>query len=245
MQVTSCRMEGRNRTTVPVELSSLSKPPVFEITATENISTHGARIVTKGSWQAHQPVSLKSLQGDLRSQARVVYCETLYENKFAVGVELVSPVGSWKGWAVSPVKGPTEKNLACTSVPSLGSSGKTIKKIGIAAILLLIALLVFWPRNYAGRFARRPGTNVALDSKSGKPCRISGEKTPTAIEALTCRYNRSCYMPSDAAGNPIPRCSEIVEAQTHKEEVLRRFMAGILALFGIHIAIRHWSKQEA
>lgn len=96
------RMEGRKRTGVAVELSSLSDPPVFEITSTENISTHGARIVTKSSWQAHEPVSLKSLQGDLRSRARIVYCESLdelqQENRFAVGVELVSPSGSWKRW---------------------------------------------------------------------------------------------------------------------------------------------------
>jgi hypothetical protein len=98
MQVTTGRMEGRSRTRVGVLLSSLGKPVVFEITATENISTHGARIVTKSSWPAHEPVSLKSLQGDLRSQARIVYCETLHENKFAVGVELVSPMGSWKRW---------------------------------------------------------------------------------------------------------------------------------------------------
>ena len=240
MKVTSSRLEDRNRTTVAVELSSLSKPPVFEITSSENISTHGARIVTQGGWPTHEPVSLKSLQGDLRSQARIVYCETLYENKFAVGVELVSPMGSWKRWAVSPVEGATEKNRARTSAPSLGSCGKTIKKIGIAAILLLIALFVFWPRNYAGRFVRRPGTNFALDNKTSKPCRISGEKTPTGIEALTCRFRRSCYLSSDVAGNPIPLCSEIAEAETHKEEVLRRFVgAGMLALFGIYIAIRH------
>lgn len=98
MQVTSSRLEGRSRTSVAVELSSLSKPPVFEITSTENISTRGARVVTKSVWQAHEPMSLKSLQGDLRSQARVVYCETLDENKFAVGVELISPMGSWKRW---------------------------------------------------------------------------------------------------------------------------------------------------
>lgn len=98
MQVASIRLEGRNRASVAVELSSLSKPPVFEITSTENISTYGARIVTKAIWQANEPLSLKSLQGDLRSQARVVYCEPFDENKFAVGVELVSPVGSWKRW---------------------------------------------------------------------------------------------------------------------------------------------------
>ena len=102
MQITSGRMESRKRTGVAVELSSLSKPPVFEITTTENISTHGARLVTKSSWQAHEQVSLKSLQGNLSAQARIVYCETvhedLHEGRFAIGVELVSPIGSWKTW---------------------------------------------------------------------------------------------------------------------------------------------------
>ena len=102
MQITSGRMEIRKRTGVAVEMSSLSKPPVFEIATTENISTHGARLVTKSSWQAHQPVSLKSLQGNLRAQARIVYCETVeehsHEGRFAIGVELVSPIGSWKRW---------------------------------------------------------------------------------------------------------------------------------------------------
>ena len=98
MQVTSSRLEGRSRTSVAVELSSLSKPLVFEVTSTQNISTHGARVVTKSVWQAREPMSLKSLQGDLRSQARVVYCEALDANKFAVGIELISPMGSWKRW---------------------------------------------------------------------------------------------------------------------------------------------------
>lgn len=102
MRLTSGRTECRSRAGVAVELSSLSKPPVFEITTTENISTRGARIVTKSTWRAHEPVSLKSLQGDLRSRARIVYCENLHEDlqedRFAVGVELVSPIGSWKRW---------------------------------------------------------------------------------------------------------------------------------------------------
>lgn len=98
MPVRPGRIENRSRAGVAVELSSLGSPPIFEITSTENISTHGARIVTKSSWEAHEPVSLRSLQGDLRSRARIVYCETLYESRFAVGVELVSPMGNWKRW---------------------------------------------------------------------------------------------------------------------------------------------------
>ena len=96
MRLTTDRNEIRSRTRVRVELSTLNKPLVIEIASTEDISTHGACIVTKARWQANEPVSLESLQGDLRSQARVVYCEPLQENEFAVGVELVEPVGTWK-----------------------------------------------------------------------------------------------------------------------------------------------------
>jgi len=38
---------------------------------------------------------LVSAQGGVRTEARVVYCEYLGSDKFAVGLELVKPVGNW------------------------------------------------------------------------------------------------------------------------------------------------------
>jgi len=58
-----------------------------------NISLHGARVVTKRRWQPNDRVLVNSLRGELRSRARVVYCEALQKNAFAIGLELFSQVG--------------------------------------------------------------------------------------------------------------------------------------------------------
>jgi len=88
------RIESRTPTTVSVELSTLDESLTMEITFTENISPHGARVVTKRRWQPNDRVLVNSLRGDLRSRARVVYCEALQKNAFAIGLELFSQVGS-------------------------------------------------------------------------------------------------------------------------------------------------------
>ena len=88
------RIESRTPTIVAVELSTLGEPLTMEITSTENISLHGARVVTKRRWQPNDRVLVNSLRGDLRSRARVVYCEALQKNGFAIGLELFSQVGS-------------------------------------------------------------------------------------------------------------------------------------------------------
>jgi hypothetical protein len=142
-------------------------------------------------------------------------------------------------------------------------------KLGIA-VMLVIVLLAFWPRNYAGRFVPRQGTNLALDNKTGQSCRMSGEKTPSDAEDFFKKYRSknndeikspptdgedilkeyrvkpqlpSGFVPD--APKPILLCSEIVDAETHREEVITRFVgAGLLVLFGIYVTVRHWRKRD-
>ena len=122
---------------------------------------------------------------------------------------------------------------------------KNETKLGIAAVLLAIALLAFWPRSYAGRFVPRQGTNLALDNKTGHSCRMSGEKAPSDAEDFFKKYRVPPGFTPDAP-NPIPLCSEIVDAETHREEVVMRFVGtGLLLLFGIYVIVRHWRKREA
>lgn len=40
---------------------------------------------------------IKSLEGDLYSQARVVYRQPIREEVYAIGVELIAPQGNWRG----------------------------------------------------------------------------------------------------------------------------------------------------
>ncbi len=91
----TCRNESRTPTTVAVELSILDEPFTVENTSTENISPHGARVVTKRRWHPNERVFVKALGGDLGSRARVVYCEALQKNAFAIGLERFSQVDSW------------------------------------------------------------------------------------------------------------------------------------------------------
>ena len=89
-----CRKEAR----IPVKMFvNLYNPghPTFELTPTIDISRHGARLVTKKSWQPNQPISVRSIRGNLYSHARVVYCQPYTDHSFVIGIEMFSPTGDW------------------------------------------------------------------------------------------------------------------------------------------------------
>jgi len=89
------RAERRIARAVAVHLSTIDGSPSAEKAFTENLSSHGARVVTKQRWKPEECVLLKSLESDFESQARVVYCQLLQRNAFAVGLDLFSPTGEW------------------------------------------------------------------------------------------------------------------------------------------------------
>lgn len=72
--------------------------PAFrtELTLTENISSRGARVVTKKRWSADDSLVVKSLEGDLQSEARVIYRQPIREKVYAIGLELIAPTGNWR-----------------------------------------------------------------------------------------------------------------------------------------------------
>ena len=69
--------------------------PSFEIAPTIDISCHGARVLTKTSWQPDQELSVRSIRGNLNSRARVVHCQPYTDTSFIVGIEIYSPSGDW------------------------------------------------------------------------------------------------------------------------------------------------------
>jgi len=89
------RSENRNSLTVAVELYSLDSHTPAQRGFTQNVSPRGARVVTGRSWQPNDRLHIKSLRGNLRSNARVVYCQPLADDSFAIGLELVTPAGNW------------------------------------------------------------------------------------------------------------------------------------------------------
>jgi len=84
------RREKRTARVVPVELSRLDKSLLKERAFTENLSAHGARIVTERKWQPGTIVLIVSSKEALNSRAQIVYCQPLGVGRFAVGVELLA-----------------------------------------------------------------------------------------------------------------------------------------------------------
>ena len=91
------RLETRIQTRVELELSGQDEPLNYEITFTENVSPHGARILSKRRWSPNDSVLVKLPQEGSPSRARITYCQPLTRDEFATGLQfslLVYWVGS-------------------------------------------------------------------------------------------------------------------------------------------------------
>src|SRR6266478_9365353 len=89
------RMEARIPTKVGLGLSGPDEPLVYEITFTENVSRHGARVVTKRRWSPNDSVLVKLPQESLPSRARITYCQPFKEDQFATGLQFSLAVYDW------------------------------------------------------------------------------------------------------------------------------------------------------
>jgi hypothetical protein len=89
------RIEDRSPVHVTVDLSGVDIHTTAQQGITENVSARGARVVMSRPWQPNSRVTVRSLLGSLRSRARVVYCEPLGTDMFAIGLELFVSVGEW------------------------------------------------------------------------------------------------------------------------------------------------------
>jgi hypothetical protein len=80
------RTEARIPTRVGLELSGPDEPLICETTFTENVSRHGARVVSKRRWTPNDCVLVK-LPQSLSCRARITYCQHLKGDEFAMGLQ--------------------------------------------------------------------------------------------------------------------------------------------------------------
>lgn len=95
MLVRSGRLEKRIRLAVPVQISSLLDPAATERTTTENVCSIGIRIRTERARDLNERLMIGSLMGDLRTLARVVYCQRLPDGRFGVGLQFQQLAIDW------------------------------------------------------------------------------------------------------------------------------------------------------
>jgi hypothetical protein len=89
------RKERRIPVKVELEISTPREPPIYEDSATEDASSHGARIISSTRWQPHEHVLVRLPFKNEPSRARVIYCDALPTNTFAVGLRFSSAVDDW------------------------------------------------------------------------------------------------------------------------------------------------------
>ncbi|PYT75901.1 MAG: hypothetical protein DMG42_06775 [Acidobacteria bacterium] len=93
---------GKKRVTKG-EVVALARPDSLGLehpATTENISEQGLRLVTEQGWKPGERVLLTTPKTGSRVPARVIYCERLSEKRFAVGLELSTPLQE----PVSPIR---------------------------------------------------------------------------------------------------------------------------------------------
>jgi len=91
----SGRLEKRIRLAVPMQISSLLDPAATERTTTENVCSLGIRILTQRARDLNERLMIRSLVGDLRTLARVVYCQRLPDGRFGVGLQVQGRPVNW------------------------------------------------------------------------------------------------------------------------------------------------------
>jgi hypothetical protein len=90
------RVEIRTPMEVLVDLASIDLRMPAQEAVTENISPRGARVLTTKPWKTNERLNVRSLLGNFRSRARVVYCVPTSENRFAVGLQFFAAAGKWR-----------------------------------------------------------------------------------------------------------------------------------------------------
>ncbi len=88
------RAEVRTTRSVLVELYSFENIS-YELSYTIDVSARGARILSKDFWKRNQRRSVRAIQGNLDSQARIAYCHATESGRYAIGVELDQPAPEW------------------------------------------------------------------------------------------------------------------------------------------------------
>lgn len=82
----SGRAEKRTRVSVQVRLVSMESPGIVEDTRMDDVSVHGARVLTTQPLRPREPLLLSSTDGSLQAYANVVYCKRLADRRYAVGL---------------------------------------------------------------------------------------------------------------------------------------------------------------
>src|SRR5262250_2567696 len=70
-----------------------------ESTYTDNVSAHGARVISRHSWQPGEEVQVTSVKDGTAIRGRVAYCRQLEAGGFCLGLDFQERAVPWSSYA--------------------------------------------------------------------------------------------------------------------------------------------------
>ena len=95
VEVNGKRVEERKHMKVGVDLCSLDVRTPAHSGVTDNVSPHGARVLTSRALRSNERLNVRSMVGSYKTRARVVYCVPAEGGLFAVGLQFYASAGAW------------------------------------------------------------------------------------------------------------------------------------------------------
>src|ERR1700687_1639113 len=89
------RAEERKRLKVGGDLCTVHVRTPAHSGVTDNVSSHGARVLTSKALKSNERLTVRSMLGSYRSRARVVYCVPADGGLYAIGLQLYASAGDW------------------------------------------------------------------------------------------------------------------------------------------------------
>jgi hypothetical protein len=94
------RMEKRLPIAIVVRLSPAQDQPTngTEVAYTDNISAHGARVVSHHPWPTGEIIRVTSLKDENTIRGKVVYCKKLPDNRYLIGLNFQERQVTWSNY---------------------------------------------------------------------------------------------------------------------------------------------------
>jgi hypothetical protein len=91
------RMEKRLPIAIVVRLTQAQDQPAngTEVTYTDNVSSHGARVVSNRPWEPGEVAQVTSLKDEITIRGKVVYCHKQQENRYLIGLNFQGRDVTW------------------------------------------------------------------------------------------------------------------------------------------------------
>jgi len=96
----SGRMEKRIPIAIVVHLTRAQSQPAREpeLTYTDNVSAHGARVVSSRTWQTGEVAKVTSLKDEITISGKVAYCMMLPDSRYFIGLNFQDRLVTWSAY---------------------------------------------------------------------------------------------------------------------------------------------------